>query len=257
MRIGIKKIKTGELFVDSKVQRSITKSSVNKKVKEFDSNALGILIVSKRANGLYHILDGQHRFLAAVECGIEELECEVHVNLTEKEEAELFLKYNQERVSTKPIDHFNIEVKAGKTDSVIINSILNEFNLNVSRRSVQAPKALKQVYNNYGEDNFRKTLRLINEVWGVEAMKAPVIGGISTFIDLGGEKLNIDKLIITLKHSPNRIFDEVVIRAQRIKVAQRYTSTESYCQVMIAIHNKQYKNKEMWIVRNPLDSEIR
>lgn len=257
MRIGVKKLKINELFVDSKVQRSITQSSVNKKIRDFDINALGVLVVSKRLDGFYHILDGQHRFLAAKECGVEELDCEVHINLTEREEAELFLKYNQERVSTKPIDHFNIEVKAGIEESVIIDSILKEFGLNVSRRSVQAPKSLKQAYKNYGEDNFRKTLRLINEVWGVEAMKSPVIGGISSFIHLGGDSLDLDRLIMNLRHGKYRVFDKIVIEAERCKVTHRYTVTESYCQVMISIHNKQYKNKDMWIIRNPLDADIK
>lgn len=256
MRLGIQKLKLNELFVDEKVQRSVTKASVSKKVKEFDLNAVGTLIVSKRENGKYHILDGQHRWLAAMECGVEELDCEIHINLSEREEAELFLKYNQERVSTKPIDHFNIEVKAGQEESVIINSVLKEFGLSVSRRSIQAPKALKQVYSFYGENTLRRTIKLINEVWGIEGMKSPAIKGIANFMELGGDSIELDKLIVTLKKGNTRVFENISYTAEKYKIEQRYTLTEAYCQIIIRCYNKMVKNKERWVIRDPLADNI-
>lgn len=253
MRLGVKTLKLTELFVDSDVQRSISKASLNKKIKEFDANAVGVLIVSKRKNGKYHILDGQHRFLAALENGVEELDCEIHINLTEREEAELFLKYNQERISTKPIDHFNIEVKAGEESSVIINEILKQYELNVSRRGIQSPKALKQVYKYYGENILRRTIYLINEVWGLEGLKAQSITGIASFVELGGASLELEKFISNLKkRNDTKIFEKIRTQAERYKYTQRYTLSEAFCQVMIFQYNKMFKNSEKWVVRDPL-----
>lgn len=255
MRIGIKKLKLCELFVDSEVQRSIAKQSLNKKIKEFDLNAVGVVIVSKRKNGKYHILDGQHRVKAARENGVEELDCEVHINLTEQEEAALFLKYNQERVSTKPIDHFNIEVKAGEQSSVIINEIIKEFGFNVSRRGIQAPKSLKQVYKYFGENILRRTIYLINEVWGLEGLKAQAITGIACFIELGGGNLELDKCINNLKRKKEtKLFESFRMQAERYKFTQRYTLTEAYCQVMIYHYNRMFKNEDKWVIMDPLSN---
>ena len=256
MKVGVKKLELKELFVDAKVQRGIAKTSLNKKIKEFDINAVGVLIVSQRKDGNYYILDGQHRWFAAKENNIEKLDCEVHINLTEKEEAELFLKYNQDRVSTKSIDHFNIEVKAGVEISVDIYNILNEIGLNVSRRGIQSPKALKQVYKCYGEEILRKTLIFINEVWGIEGMKAPCIIGAANFIKLGGPFIEIEKFIKTLKKGKTKVFETIKLTADKFKVAQHYSSAEAYCQTLIGLYNKMVKDRTKWIYRDPLEDKL-
>src|SRR5262245_14620837 len=94
-------------------QREFRKAHGDEIAKDFDLNKLGYPIMNFR-DGIYWILDGQHRIYALRENGFGDdvLECEVYENLTDQEMADIFIGTNT-RKQIPPFDGFHIACTAG------------------------------------------------------------------------------------------------------------------------------------------------
>jgi len=71
MELEIRKIKVDDLVADQ-YQRGINKSHTKDIAKRFDPRLTGLPIVSIR-DGVWYVIDGQHRVAAAKELGITEI----------------------------------------------------------------------------------------------------------------------------------------------------------------------------------------
>src|SRR5215470_2943638 len=93
---GIEWLRISELHFDPRINRTVKPSRVKTIVGEFDSDALGIIFVSKRAEGDYLVVDGQHRILALKEMGWgdQRVQCKVYPNLSLAQEAARTLRLN-------------------------------------------------------------------------------------------------------------------------------------------------------------------
>jgi len=97
----LRMIAIDKIQVDSTYQRGLVMSSVDRIRNEFEPAALGIFQIGKRkGSGVLSVIDGQNR-LAAIRCrkqnnesAPEEVLCVVHLNTTQAEEAEMFVKHN-------------------------------------------------------------------------------------------------------------------------------------------------------------------
>jgi hypothetical protein len=248
MKLGIRRIKLQDLFIDQEIQRQKSDIQVKKILSSFDENALGIFIVSLRPEGKYHILDGQHRYYACIAMGINEVECEVHSGLSRQQESRLFLKYNRNRYQTKSIDNFKVSLQAEEPESIEVSKALNTFGLKVDRYNVQAPSTLFYIYRNYGSEILLKTLEFITKVWGKEALKSNVLKGVADFINLGSGKLNTEQFIMYMKKSTNRTaFNLIETCAKNYESQYRIRLKDAFCRILIEFHNKQYRDTDKWI----------
>ncbi len=79
---------------------------IEEHAQAFSHHLLRWLDVSERANGLYAILDGGGRWLMAQIKGETQIGCRVHHELTRKDEARLFIAFDREHYSLRPVDTF-------------------------------------------------------------------------------------------------------------------------------------------------------
>lgn len=90
-------VKLSSLFVDHRYQRGVKKASVKRLVNGWTwKRYLPIIIAPRGGSGVdrYAIIDGQQRFMAAQEIGIEELPAIMIVASSLEQEAELFVGAN-------------------------------------------------------------------------------------------------------------------------------------------------------------------
>jgi hypothetical protein len=138
------------LCVSPAAQRKYNDDRAKKMAQKLDLDALGYLVVSRR-DGNYWIVDGQHRAGAMRHAGYEnyKLPCEVYLDLTEAEEAELFL-IRDERTAVTPYDRFRIGLTACREDETAIDTIVRKEKCRVSLGrawdSIGAVSALRAVY---------------------------------------------------------------------------------------------------------------
>lgn len=77
-------ISIDKIVVDGRYQRPVEEKRVARIVDNFDPRQIGALELSKRKNGTYGIIDGQHRLLALKAVGRKKVQALVHEDLTVK-----------------------------------------------------------------------------------------------------------------------------------------------------------------------------
>jgi hypothetical protein len=71
-------------------QRHVSNVRVARIIANCDPAKLGLIVVNKREDGSYYVIDGQHRLAALRRMGVELVRCILVVGLTAREEAEYF-----------------------------------------------------------------------------------------------------------------------------------------------------------------------
>ena len=126
------------LKVDHRYQRPVNSAHVNKISKDFNKKYLNCIIVSYR-DGYFWILDGQHRYNAAVIKGVETLTCIIITDLTSQEEAKMFKDLNINHKKPDPYKLFKANVWNGdKSDPEVavdleIKRICDKYNIEVKK----------------------------------------------------------------------------------------------------------------------------
>lgn len=124
------------------------RDGLRKKILELASNwswiGCGALIVAER-EGVYWVVDGQHRKLAADRrSDIKELPCMVFQVDTVAQEARAFLSTNTNRKNVNAIDKFRAALAAGDPTAKKAYDAISQANLRVTTASIE-PRAIKSV----------------------------------------------------------------------------------------------------------------
>lgn len=88
------------LRIDLDYQRRLNQSAVNinSSDEKYDERAMRCLTVSERRDGLFWIVDGQHRYeMAKLRNPDDEVVCEIHTGLSQVDEAGLFTTLNNQK----------------------------------------------------------------------------------------------------------------------------------------------------------------
>jgi hypothetical protein len=164
--------------VDPRAQRLLRITWVKRHTSVFDPNQIGVLCVSKREDGSFWLIDGQHRaeLLRAVGWGDQAAYCEIFSGLTVREEAALFLARN-DKISVRTFDKFMAGCTAEQPTNLSIIKILTALGLKVAEGSgdgsIAAVSALHHVYmgggmasEKEGALSLRRALQTILGAWG-------------------------------------------------------------------------------------------
>ena len=175
-------IPINQMRVSPQSQRELNQAWVDHIAANLDPEHLGNPTVSQRG-GHFWVIDGQHR-VAAVRDALGEdqsMQCWLYRDLTEEQEAEVFLKLNNTR-SVDTFAKFRIGVKAGRDEECDIDRIVRAQDLRVSREKVdgaiRAAGTLRKVYRHGGPNGLARTLRIVRDAYGDAGMESAVIEGI-------------------------------------------------------------------------------
>lgn len=191
--------KTGDLKVDPNVQRSVKPSRVKELAEFFDPAALGVLTTSLRTPEDIHLVDGQHRWLAAIKVGYEGViqTMEYH-GLTIPEEAALFRKLNNtQKVSA--IDRFLVSCVEQKPASVTLAKYMDDhgwtLSPSASEGKISAIGSLERIYARSPEAA-DATLAVLTTAWGHKpaAVHGALVEGLGVMLAHYGRAVNLDEL---------------------------------------------------------------
>lgn len=151
------------LDVDYEYQRVRT-PHVNYLTDHFDINECDPLLVSYR-DGKFYIIDGQHRFYAALANGIKNLLCIIRMGLTAEEEARVFVKLNTSRKPLKQYEIFKANIRNGNESipevkiDMTVKRVCDKYDIKISYDNHPAvPKMLRAlttargIVKSYGEE---------------------------------------------------------------------------------------------------------
>lgn len=181
----------GGLAVDHGYQRTLKPARVNEIRRHLDLDMLGVVWVSRRANGSLYVLDGQHRVRALVDEGLGDypLDCKVYEGLTEDQEARVFFWLNK-YLRVHAADQFRARARFGDPVAHDIMRVVElhglELSSTVADGHVVAVVALEAVYTGRVVNRRRESDAYYPEV--LSAAIGTLVGAFTkTANGLGGE----------------------------------------------------------------------
>lgn len=185
-------IKPAQLMVDQNVQRPLDGVRVAAITADFEREGLGVIHVSKRADGTFHIVDGQHRIAALRALGRVDvpIPCVMYEGLSRAEEAAMFRRLNNTR-QIQVLDRFRVRIVEGDPIACEISDILKSHGWVVAksgaRGSFFAVSALEKVYRaKDGGDaaTCDMLIKVATEAWGHDsnALRAEIVSGLGVLL---------------------------------------------------------------------------
>jgi len=236
-------INVENILID-KYQRPIRTTAVRKMADNFDKTLLGTVTVSKR-NGMFYIIDGQHRLALAKLVGLNSLMALVYEGLSYEDEAKYFNALNGANgESRKPTnqERFNASIEAKDPVAIDISKIVEKAGYRISKTKdnggIQAVNSIQDIYTKYGATHLYYTLLLIKSTWGGEeyAVHAKILLGVSEFMN-------------TYKGEPNfnaKMFAKQLAKVDPIKIVREAKNDPTTNKTIIQYQNvllRYYNNK--------------
>lgn len=158
-----------ELIVSGEYQRPVEELRASRIALDYKPEKMGAVLLSDRGNGVFAVLDGQHRVAAARKLGIEKVHAEVLSGLTLEQEADYFRFQNENMVSLRPIDRFRAGVCAKDPHYLTIKAILDKHGYTVARETaphrIAAVNTLSRIVQIHGFTVLDRTFTYISATW--------------------------------------------------------------------------------------------
>jgi hypothetical protein len=180
-------LNVADLNIDPQAQRTLNERRAQTMSTQFVPEAIGTIIVSKREDGDYYLVDGQHRWRACQLLELPTVMCEVHHDLTQTEEAILFLIKNRESSKPNAIDEYKIGLTGQIPLFVDTDKVLKSKGLDVggtSTNTIGAVNGILRITEQHGPDTLKRTLDVAEEAWGrtAETWDGMLLGGLGMFL---------------------------------------------------------------------------
>lgn len=197
-----------DLQLDPSIQRQLIPSWVKSLVRDWDQDATGTVVVSRRADGSLWLIDGQHRKEAGLQVDPDlMLDAVVYTGLTIQEEAKMSRRLNKDRKVVNHVDNFLIGVVAGEEMESKVAKTLADRGLSVGRSAsankIAAVQALLAIESRDKDDTnlLGNTLDVAMAAFGKhgETWSASILRAIADVIFRHRSKIELDRLIWVLQ----------------------------------------------------------
>lgn len=218
--------------------------NAKKIAEDFDPDVFGVLTVAgPMEDGMYHIIDGQTRWLAVRQMwGEKELVPCTVLNVTEPAvAAEIFLRINGGRTKPQALDNFRVGVTAGREAETAVNHIIKARGYRLGWDStdgaLSAVTACLQIYRKHGPEVLDDALRTIQATWGKarDSVHQNVIQGFAELVAEHNGSIDRKRLAdkLSKKFTPARFIGA----ARQAKDFQGGTLTAAARSVLIKTYN--------------------
>ena len=217
---------TTELTVDQSYQRSIDNAGSRRLIASiaanFDWRLCAPLVVSRRPDGTKVIIDGQHRWAAAVRRGdLLQLPCCLFTYDSPEDEARMFIVANRARKPMNRLDDFHAALAAADEDAVEIERLVTEAGLRIARNTssvawkageVAFTSSIATALRRHGPAIVSAALTNIAEVYEGRALTygASVFGALIKLFANPPESFDPDDLVPILRRFDMTLLGEVV-----------------------------------------------
>jgi hypothetical protein len=256
--VTVEHLPARQLMVDHSVQRSLDPGRAQRIAEDFDPNALGMLVVSRRDDGTLHIVDGQHRHAVVVLLNHEDwnLHCQVHTGLSREEEARMFRLLNNAKPPSV-LERFLVRIQEGDPIAVTISNVLAEKGWRIGPAkvdgmfsavsSIEKPYVRAEASKKEGEKLVTWVTEVCTKAFGHDSngVRGEIVTGLAYLYLRHGEEIDTAKLIQQMA-----VFNGgargLVSRARSLKDYRSGTVGDAMAEHMINLINKG-KRRENWL----------
>lgn len=189
-----------DLRIDPSYQRDINRGgsrNVGKIARRFDWSLFGVVIVARLGDGLYAIVDGQHRTISAALRKATRVPCSI-ITATAGKQAEAFAAINGAVTAISPLAIHHAEVVAGAPEAVSLRNTCASVNVQICRYPVPASdmkpgqtlaiRALQEGVRQHGHAHLRIALgSIMASRTNKGVLKAPVIKAVCHVLESAPE----------------------------------------------------------------------
>lgn len=223
---SIEWLHTTELSVDESYQRSIDNEGSRRLIASiaanFDWRLCAPLVVSRRPDGSKVIIDGQHRWAAAVRRGdLPHLPCCLFTYDSPEDEARMFIVANRARKPMNRLDDFHAALAAADEDAVEIQRLVTEAGLSMARNTsstawkageVAFTSSIATALRRHGPAIVSAALTSIAEAYEGRPLTygASIFGALTKVFANPPESFDPDDVVPTLRHFDMQSLGEIV-----------------------------------------------
>lgn len=133
-----------DLNVNAEYQRDVNDRKIIALASEWSWIACGCILVACRM-GVYWVMDGQHRLLAARKRGdIDLLPCMIFQVDEVRTEATGFLDANTNRKPITSLERFNASMASGNQTAIFVNEVFKQYGI-IVKRTCSGPRQTKSL----------------------------------------------------------------------------------------------------------------
>ena len=238
-----------KMAVSTVAQRDFDEKWANKILADFDPDKMQIPHVSFR-DGKYWIMDGQHT-IHCLKVFLQKwndqcVQCRVYKNLTETQEAEMYLALNF-RKSADTFTKFRLAVVAGRELETEINNIVSGEGLKISKDEVpggiKAVGALTTIYKRDGAGSLSRAIRIASSSWGDAGLDGVVINGVGLLC--GRYNGNLDeKVVISALSSMRGGVKGLIQAAEMLRIRTGNSKHDCIAASAVSVINRSLPNKK-------------
>jgi hypothetical protein len=229
-------------------QRQFRPAHGNYLAANLDLNKLGFPVLNHR-DGVYWILDGQHRIYALKENGFgsDNLDCEVYESLSDQEMADIFLGRGASK-AISPYDKFHVACTAGYSREASVRRAVEANGLRVSQKreddTIGAVGALCKVYDRAGANHTAEVIvgqvvRTLKNAYAGDpaAFDRSVIEGLGLIYNRYNGKTNEKELaarLATVQHGVRGLMR----RAETARIKTGNSKAQCVAATIVEVYNR-------------------
>lgn len=253
----VREVPLNQLSVDLRVQRPLDTRRANKIAAEMNLDAVGLVCVSHRDDGMYSVIDGQHRTEALRINGFtnELVQCEVYQGLTLADEAAMFRLRNN---TTKPqyLDKFRVRIIEGDPEALAIMAILDQYDWALVNQPgsdaagrFAAVQALERAYAADRDSEptaAERVIATVTSAWGHDAdgVDGRLIDGLGRVYVRYGSAVNGTEMISRLRKYPGGP-GALIGRARGLRDLLGVTGPNAFAELFVELYNRQRKTRAL------------
>lgn len=171
-------------------QREVKPSKINKIVKNFVPDIMGVGLVSFRGGEFWGI-DAQHRIEALKKLGYTEILCQVLTGLTYEQECYRFVLLNTGRTQLTANQIFHGRVEEKDRDALELVAMFKKYRFEYNKNNgikednlIGAVSKFVKIQKNFGMSRVEQILRILRNAWYGDkySLSSAIITGLSTFL---------------------------------------------------------------------------
>lgn len=237
-------VDVGLIDVDSNYQREIRPALVQRILKRFSWARFGAVVLSRKADGRYNIVEGQHRWKAAgLHPDVQAVPAVIVPHAGTADEAGNFLAINRDRMSVTSVEQYWAGLTAGDETAKAISAVLQSAGCDVvPAQGYYRPHltnsigAVRRCLERHGEGATRRALLAIRGAWPDEAqaLRGTLITALARIIR-NNAGLNDADLVTALR--PQSIA-KLTAHAEAFRKLSGGSSETAITKAVVEIYNK-------------------
>lgn len=245
-----KLLPVSKLIVDPNLQRNLDRQRAARIAEDLDPAAIGVITVSRRANGSYHIIDGQHRVEALRLAGgdKEQVNCRVFTGLSAEDEARMFRLLNN-TTRLQALDKFRVRVVEGEKVATHISDLLAKYGWKVALSGADGTFiAVVSAERVYLRDPvaIERTIATITRAWGhtTTGTDGRIVEGLGMVYARYGSAVDDNDVVDRLAKyagGPNRLLGN----ARAVRDMYRISVGSAVADIVVELYNARRKTRAL------------